>query len=194
VPFDFIDRVYRVMGACPQHTFQVLTKRPERALEWQRRHEHQLAELGARPAGEPWPNVWLGVSIENRRFVHRAGVLRQIEVAVRFISAEPLLGPLIPTLDPYYSGLPRWADRPEQTEDPPPGLDLAGIDWLICGGESGPRARPLNLDWARDLRDACQAAGVAYFFKQVGGRTPKSGGRELDGRTWDEMPAAVAHA
>ena len=113
---------------------------------------------------ELWPpNVWLGVSIENRRFVHRADYLREVPAAVRFISAEPLLGAL-------------------------PDLDLAGIDWLIAGGESGPRRRPPREEWFLDLRDRCVAGGVAFFFKQWGGRTPKAGGRLLAGRTWDEYP------
>ena len=110
------------------------------------------------------PNVWLGTSIENNRWVHRADDIRDTPAAVRFISAEPLLGPL---------------DK----------LDLKGIDWLIVGGESGPRHRPNDPDWVRELRDRALAEGVAFFFKQWGGRTPKAGGRLLDGRTWDEFPA-----
>jgi protein gp37 len=107
----------------------------------------------------------MGVSIENRRFVHRADYLREVPAAVRFISAEPLLGPL-------------------------EGLDLTGIHWLIAGGESGRRHRRVREEWRLDLRDRCQEDGVAYFFKQWGGPRPKSGGRELNGRTWDEMPRA----
>jgi protein gp37 len=111
-----------------------------------------------------WPaNVWMGVSIENRRFVWRADRLRTVPAAVRFISAEPLLGPL-------------------------EGLNLAGIDWLIAGGESGHRHRPLNPAWVRELRDRCQQEEVAFFFKQWGGRTSKAGGRDLDGQTWSQMP------
>ena len=108
----------------------------------------------------------MGVRIENRRFVQRADRLREVDAAVRFISAEPLLGPL-------------------------EGLDLTGIDWLIAGGESGPRHRAVRIDWLRDLRDRCAAESVAFFFKQWGGARPKSGGRELDGRTWDEYPDTV---
>jgi protein gp37 len=155
IPADYIARVFEVMTAASQHTFQILTKRAER-----------LAEL----SGElDWPaNVWMGVSIENRRFVHRADRLREVPAAVRFISAEPLLGAL-------------------------EGLNLDRIDWLIAGGESGHRHRPVRIEWVRDLRDRCNAEQVAFFFKQVGGRTPKAGGRELDGRTWDELPrTAVA--
>jgi protein gp37 len=150
IPFDYIERVFEVMSEASHHTFQVLTKRHER-----------LAEVAATL---DWPaNVWMGVSVENRRFVNRADSLREVPAAVRFISAEPLLGPL-------------------------EGLKLDGIDWLIAGGESGHRHRPVRLDWIRELRDRCAAEGVAFFFKQWGGRTPKAGGRKLDGRTWDEMP------
>lgn len=148
----YIARVFDVMVRAPQHTFQILTKRHER-----------LAELHP---DLPWPNnVWMGVSIENRRFVKRADYLREVPAAVRFISAEPLLGPL-------------------------EGLDLTGIDWLIAGGESGPRHRLVREDWVRALRDRCAVEGVAFFFKQWGGRTPKAGGRKLDGRTWGELPQA----
>jgi len=153
IPDDFIASIFDVMCRAHWHTFQILTKRHER-----------LAELGPRLQ---WPvNVWMGVSIENRRFVQRADALRTVPAAVRFISAEPLLGPL-------------------------EGLDLTGIDWLIAGGESGPKHRPMRADWARDLRDRCGNENVAYFFKQWGGRTSKAGGRELDGCTWDELPVPV---
>lgn len=151
IPPEFIRDVFETMEAASWHVFQVLTKRPERAL--------QLADK------LPWPpNVWMGVSIENRRFVHRADLVRDVPATVRFISAEPLLGPL-------------------------EGLDLSNIHWLITGGESGPRHRRVRIDWVRELRDRCRDEEVAFFFKQRGGRTPKAGGRELDGRTWDEMPA-----
>jgi protein gp37 len=150
IPADYIAKVFDVMGRAHWHTFQVLTKRHER-----------LVELA--PSLEWHPNVWMGVTIENRRFVHRAEYLRQVDAAVRFISAEPLLGPL-------------------------EGLDLAGIDWLIAGGESGPRHRRFREEWALELRDRCQAEDVAFFFKQHGGRHAKARGRLLDGRTWDEMP------
>lgn len=153
IPEEYIAEVFDVMARASQHTFQVLTKREER-----------LATLAPRL---PWPeNVWMGVTIENRRFVARADRLREVPAAVRFISAEPLLGPL-------------------------DGLDLTGIDWLISGGESGHRHRRVDPVWLRELRDRCQAEGVAYFFKQWGGRTPKAGGRTLDGRTWDDMPALI---
>jgi protein gp37 len=115
----------------------------------------------------PWPvpNVWVGTTIELDEYCWRADVLRTVPAAVRFLSCEPLLGPL-------------------------PSLNLAGIDWLIVGGESGTKFRPLDLDWVRDLRD--RRGETALFFKQVGGRTPKAGGRLLDGRTWDEYPSVVS--
>jgi protein gp37 len=150
IPLEYIVRVFDVMVRADHHVFQVLTKRHER-----------LAEIAP---DLPWPrNVWMGVTIENRRFVNRADYLRQVPAAVRFISAEPLLGPL-------------------------EGLDLKDIHWLISGGESGPKHRPVEEEWLVELRDRCQDEGVAYFFKQWGGARPKSGGRELQGRTWDEMP------
>ncbi len=157
VPLDFIRRVFEVMAQAHWHTFQILTKRHQR-----------LAEIG--PRLEWAPNVWIGVSIENKRWVHRADCLREIrEAPVRFISAEPLLGPLI-------------------------GLDLTGIDWLIAGGESGPRHRPMRDAWLIDLRDRCVKEGVPFFFKRWGGRTSKSGGRILEGELWSEMPERVEEA
>lgn len=200
IPYEFIREVFNVMRRCdggivaatgkpdPSHTFQVLTKRPERALElWQER------KLGFRT----WPeNVWLGTSIENMRWVGRADTLREIPAAVRFISAEPLLGPLAervycPTCwdwpddnCPDCDGLRWWWSQES--------LDLTDIDWLIVGGESGPVHRPMKPEWVRELRDMARLADTAFFFKQWGGRTPKAGGRELDGRTWDEMPHLAA--
>lgn len=165
VPELFVRRVFAVMRDTPERTFQVLTKRPGRALE-------VLEAVYA--GGPPLANVWLGVSIENARHTPRADVLREIPAAVRFISAEPLLGSL------FESGGSRSP------------LRLEGIDWLIAGGESGPGYRPVHLEWLRELRDACTTAGVAFFFKQWGGRTAKSGGRELDGREYDEMPSRAA--
>ena len=150
VPADFVAQVFRVMAATPQHTYQVLTKRPKRARQLLRQWT-------------PSSNVWLGVSVEDDRQVERADILREVPAAVRFLSCEPLLGPL-------------------------PSLDLTGVDWVIVGGESGPDFRPMRVEWAVDLRDRCLAAGVPFFFKQWGGRTPKSGGRLLEDRTWDQMP------
>lgn len=150
IPDDFIFQVFDAMREADWHTFQILTKRQER-----------MVDLGK---DLDWPsNVWMGVSIENRRFVHRTDSLREVPAAVRFVSAEPLLGPL-------------------------ENLDLTGIDWLIAGGESGPGHRPVREEWLLDLRNRCIDEEVAFFFKQWGGRTPKIGGRLLEGRTWDEMP------
>jgi protein gp37 len=148
VPFDYIKQVFETMASAPQHTFQVLTKRPERMREW-------FAWMidADDPHCDLWPvvwplvNVWFGVSIENRKWVGRADVLREVPAAVRFISAEPLLGQL---------------DE----------LDLDGIDWLIAGGESGAGHRPLDLAWVRGLRDACAEAGTAFFVKQLGAARP----------------------
>jgi protein gp37 len=152
IPFDYIRRVFATMEAAHHHVFQVLTKRHER-----------LAELAPKL---PWPsNVWMGVSIENKRWTMRADYLRTVPAAVRFISAEPLLG----TLE---------------------NLDLSGIGWLICGGESGPRHRPVNVEWVRQLRDRCKDESVPFFFKQWGGRTSKARGRVLDDREWSELPTA----
>jgi protein gp37 len=150
VPAGFVAEVFEVMAATPQHTYQVLTKRPKRARQLLR-------------DWTPVPNVWLGVSVEDDTQVERADMLRDVPAAVRFLSCEPLLGPL-------------------------PSLDLAGIDWVIVGGESGPAFRPMCTAWAAELRDRCVQAGIPFFFKQWGGRTPKSGGRLLEGRTWDQMP------
>ncbi|HZR53732.1 MAG TPA: phage Gp37/Gp68 family protein [Streptosporangiaceae bacterium] len=155
----FVARVWAVMARTPQHTYQVLTKRPERL-------SRVLASVQAelRLPRWPLPNVWLGTSIESDDRVRRADHLRTAPAAVRFLSLEPLLGPL-------------------------PSLDLAGIDWVIAGGESGPRHRPVDPGWVRDLRDRSVERGVPFFFKQWGGRTSKAGGRELDGQIWDQFPA-----
>lgn len=150
VPSDFVERVFAVMAETPQHTYQVLTKRPRRTA--------QLADR------LPWPeNVWIGVSVESVDTLWRVDELRKVPAAVRFVSAEPLLGPL-------------------------PEMDLDDIDWLIAGGESGKNHRTVRTAWLRDLRDQCGHAGTAFFFKQWGGPTPKAGGRELDGRVHSEMP------
>jgi protein gp37 len=156
VPEWVVARVWKTMAAVPRHEFQILTKRPERMPELVARRVEAHGVL---------PNVWLGTSIENDRWVGRADAVRATPAAVRFISAEPLLGPL-------------------------PSLDLADIDWLIVGGESGSNHRPLEESWVRDLRDRAQDVGTAFFFKQWGGRTPKAGGRTLDGQTYDEFPGA----
>lgn len=151
-----IQMVFDVMNALPHHQFQVLTKRPERAL----RYADQLV----------WtPNIWMGTSIEDMRVAKRADSLRKIPAVVRFISAEPLLGSLA-------------------------GLDVEGIHWIIGGGESGAGHRPVDEAWALELRDKCSENDIAFFWKQWGGHTPKSGGRLLDGRTWSEYPAKLRRA
>jgi protein gp37 len=155
VPLSFVRQVFAVIADTPQHTYQILTKRSAR-----------LPKIAAKL---DWPpNLWMGVSVEDSEALFRADHLRAVPATVRFLSLEPLLGPL-------------------------PDLDLTGIDWVIVGGESGRGYRPVHPDWIRDLRDQSVCQGTAFFFKQWGGRTPKAGGRELDGRTWDEMPhSAVA--
>ncbi|MEU8371181.1 phage Gp37/Gp68 family protein [Micromonospora tulbaghiae] len=212
VPTAYVARVFAVMAATPQHTYQILTKRPERMLRLVGEEiDGGVVLLDAAYAGGfesvattlyeaewPLPNVWLGTSIESDEHSKRADALRKTNAAVRFISAEPLLGPL-------------------------PSLGLTGIDWLIAGGESGPGARPVHPDWVRDLRNRCQTAGTAFFFKQWGQYRPggdvaqpatwispdgrpcsadypdaaamvrvgkKAAGRVLDGRTWDEYPTS----
>lgn len=218
---EWREEAWSIIRNTQDSTYQILTKRPE-----------LIADRLPADWGDGWPHVWLGVSIENRRFVDRADLLRQVPAAVRFISAEPLLGPLIHTHHSEEEG-PRdlWDDGDES-----PDLNLDGIDWLIVGGESGPGHRPLHVEWVRDLRDAANAtqqvgwqckecgyrtlkgddilfkgplltcpdcsvegqfvdwikSGTRFFFKQHGGARPESGGRLLDGRTWDEMPELVA--
>lgn len=150
VPIGFVCDVFAVMVNTPQHTYQLLTKRSRRL--------RLMAEKLT------WPdNVWMGVSVENVDHLGRIDDLRGIGAAVKFLSCEPLLGPLT-------------------------GMDLTGIDWVIAGGESGYRYRPVNPSWVFDIRDICKDADVPFFFKQWGGRTPKAGGRELDGELWSEMP------
>jgi protein gp37 len=147
---DYIQRVFEIMVQANHHIFQVLTKRAAR-----------LAELAPRL---PWPpNMWQGVSVESVAYLARIDELRRVPAAVRFLSLEPLLGPL-------------------------PRLNLTGIGWVIVGGESGLGHRPMDPDWVREIRDRCVAARVPFFFKQRGGPTPKSGGATLDGQTWREMP------
>lgn len=155
VPIGFVRDVFAVIADTPQHTYQVLTKRSTRL----RRIAEKL----------DWPgNLWMGVSIEDASVLYRADDLRSVPAAVRFLSCEPLLGPL---------------------DD----INLDGIGWVIAGGESGPQHRPMDPAWVLALRDRCAAAEVPFFFKQWGGRTPKQGGRLLDGRVWDQTPA-LAHA
>ena len=150
VPDEFIHQVFQVMNHCQHHTFQVLTKRAKR-----------LAEL---VPTLPWSaNIWAGVTIEADAYVRRANLLKAVPAAVKYVSLEPLLGPL-------------------------PSLDITGLDWIIVGGESGLRARPMDASWVRDIRDRATKQGVPFFFKQWGGRNKKAAGRTLDGRTWDQFP------
>lgn len=156
VPLDFIQQIFDVMRQAHWHTFQVLTKRAERLLE--------LDPLIDWP-----PNVWMGVSVENSDYIYRVHLLRQTHAAVKFLSCEPLLGPL-------------------------PNLPLEGMDWVIVGGESGPKARTIDPSWVREIRDQCQTVRVPFFFKQWGGTRKKKTGRLLDDRTWEEFPASAAFA
>jgi protein gp37 len=154
IPLSFVQEVFEVISDTPQHTYQVLTKRSTRL----RRIAGKLR----------WPdNLWMGVSVEGTDALPRIDDLRAVNASVRFLSCEPLLGPL-------------------------DGIDLSGIGWVIAGGESGPNYRPMRLEWARSIRDTSKAAGVPFFFKQWGGRTPKALGRELDGVVWNEMPEAFS--
>jgi protein gp37 len=150
IPLSFIRRVFDTMNRCPHHTFQILTKRSRRLSE--------LAPLLGWP-----PNVWMGVSVEDERVLHRVIDLQRVPSAVRFLSCEPLIGPL-------------------------PHLPLDGIHWIIVGGESGPGARPMNPRWVREIRAQCRRARVPFFFKQWGGVRKDLTGRVLDGRLYDEMP------
>lgn len=153
---EFIGKVFSVMKRAYWHRFQILTKRAER-----------LAELAP---SLPWPeNVWMGVTVENGDYVARVDSLRRTSAAIKFLSLEPLLGPL-------------------------PELDLSDIDWVIVGGESGPGARPMDEAWVVEIRDQCISQGVRFFFKQWGGVNKKKNGRLLQGRTWDEMPGQVSGA
>jgi protein gp37 len=153
IPLDFVQEVFATMGDTPQHTYQILTKRAER-----------IEELSSRL---PWPrNVWLGVSVEHSEYLWRIDHLRRTGAAVKFLSLEPLLGPM---------------------DD----LDLEGIHWAIVGGESGPNARPMKIEWVRSIRDRCKDRGIAFHFKQWGGTNKKRTGRVLDGRTWNELPRAL---
>lgn len=154
VPLEFIQRVFATMKKADWHVFQVLTKRSERLLELSKHLE--------------WPeNVWMGVSVENQKYTYRIKDLAKTKAKVKFLSVEPLLGPI-------------------------PRLPLSGIDWVIVGGESGPKAREMKPEWVEQIRDRCVERDVPFFFKQWGGVRKKKTGRELDGRTWDEMPVAIA--
>jgi protein gp37 len=154
VGLGFTRRVFDIMNRCPQHTFQVLTKRPE---------------IAARLAPHlSWtPNIWLGTSIENAQVLRRVDSLCAVPACLRFLSLEPLLGPI-------------------------PRLPLAGVHWVIVGGESGPGAREMKAEWARQIRDQCLRKGVPFFFKQWGGVNKKKAGRDLDDKRWDQRPVSLA--
>ena len=150
VPLSFIKKVFKVMNDCPQHTFQVLTKRSDILLKY----DKHLT----------WtPNIWMGVSVENEEVVYRVDDLRKTHAMIKFLSLEPLIGPL-------------------------PNLNLKKMDWAIVGGESGPGARPMDRPWVIDIQTQCRKANVAFFFKQWGGVRKKAAGRILNGKTYNEMP------
>lgn len=197
---QFIGRVFATMCVAQHHTFQVLTKRPERMLELVggqglHRYVSDQVRVVSRESWKtrwPLPNVWLGVSVENQETAdERIPLLLQTPAAVRWVSAEPLLGPV---------DLSRWLDCAGPFWS---NMDVDPLDWIVVGGESGPGARPMHPDWAREIRDQCVAAGVPFHFKQWGAWKldsvtdntegylrvgKKEAGRELDGRTWDEFP------
>jgi protein gp37 len=153
VPFDFISKIFDVMCQAAHHRFQALTKRSQRLLQLSPRLH--------------WPeNVWMGVTVENANYAFRIDHLRQTPAAIKFISFEPLLGPI-------------------------PNINLEGIDWVIVGGESGPGARPMKSEWAVDIRNQCLDADIPFFFKQWGGVNKKKNGRALAGQTWSQMPLWV---
>ena len=173
VPEGFVDKVFAVMALARRHTFQILTKRPERMAEylapgpelWRVRWPEAMEAVTGRREFicAPPDNIWLGTSVENEATLDRADAIRGISAGVRFLSLEPLIGPL-------------------------PELNLTMIDWVIVGGESGSEARPMRKEWVTQIRDQCVAEGVPFFFKQWGGVNKKKHGRTLEGRTWDQMP------
>lgn len=227
VPVEFIVRAFAIMAATPQHTYQILTKRPSRArailidrcrcgsghspgihfrsaMSWAaaKHNPDYLTGLDAGQvyfdAGWPLPNVWIGTSVENQRLADvRIPHLLAVPAVVHWLSCEPLLGPIDlfgrvnsgcdatgPAIT--HNGYSNPTDYGTGVEDD---CDhQVGVDWVVCGGESGPKHRPMDLDWARSLRDQCAKADVPYLFKQVGGRTPKAGGRDLDGVIHDSYP------
>ena len=150
ISLDFIKKVFKVMNDNPNHVFQVLTKRAERLFEVHK-------ELN-------WThNIWMGVSVEDEKVIERIDFLRRTKARVKFLSCEPLIGPM-------------------------PNLNLKKIDWVIVGGESGHKPRPMNVDWVLDIQEQCEKSNVAFFFKQWGGRNKKANGRLLNGKTYNEMP------
>jgi protein gp37 len=173
VPDDFIKQIFEVMCEAKQHIFQVLTKRPERMLDWTRSHFLSSAAKSGKGA---WPaHVWLGVSVENQLYTSRIKYLQKTPALIRFLSVEPLLAPV------NFEG-----------------SSLSGMHWVIVGGESGPRARPVRPEWVFKIREQCEKHHVPFFFKQWGAYDPsgkrvgkKVAGRVLEGRTWDEMPVIL---
>lgn len=162
IPEEFVRRCFRVMLRVDRHIYQILTKRPARAARFVAKH----ADLF--PGSLP-PHIWIGTSVENQAVTYRVRHLLTIPAAVRFLSCEPLIGAV--DISGFLNGRKQ-------------------LHWVIAGGESGPGARSLARDWVRDIRDQCRTSAVPFFFKQWGGRTPKAGGRKLDGKTWDEFPEA----
>lgn len=156
VPDEFVREVFEIMLKVDRHVYQVLTKRPSRAVRFFNLNQDLF------PAGRVPGHIWVGTSVENQEVAYRVDHLKKLPAEVRFLSCEPLLGPLA--------------------------LDLSGIHWVIAGGESGAEFRPVEESWVLGLRDQCRASGTPFFFKQWGGRRAKAGGRMLEGRTWDEMP------
>ena len=174
VPEEFVRSCFQVMLGVGRHVYQVLTKRPARAAKFVNRN----ADLF--PTGLP-SHIWIGTSVEDQSVAYRVRHLLGVRAAVRFLSCEPLIGPL--DLSDF---LPRHEGERQLGRGADPGPSR--LHWVIAGGESGPGARRMAPEWPRLLRDQCRAWGVPFFFKQWGGRTPKAGGRELDGTTWDEFP------
>ena len=161
IPEEYVRELFEVMLVADWHIYQVLTKRPARAARFFRRNRDLF------PDGAVPPHIWMGTSVENQDVAYRVRHLAALPATTRFLSCEPLLGPLE--------------------------LSLTGIHWLIAGGESGHGYRRVDMEWIRGLREACGRARVPFFFKQVGGYTPKAGGRTLDGREWNELPP-IAHS
>ncbi|WP_020404484.1 DUF5131 family protein [Gracilimonas tropica] len=153
VPLEFIQKVFKVMNDNPQHVFQVLTKRTELLLEYDNANELNWSE-----------NIWMGTSVEDQRVMERIDILSQTKAKTKFLSCEPLIGPL-------------------------PEMNLGGIDWVIVGGESGRTPRPMKPEWVLDIKRQCNKANVPFFFKQWGGTNKKKAGRKLEGKTWDDMPS-----
>ncbi|KPJ91042.1 MAG: hypothetical protein AMS18_09460 [Gemmatimonas sp. SG8_17] len=159
IPEEYVCRIFDIMMVADWHVFQVLTKRPGRAARFWKRNRHAYGHVTIPD------HIWIGTSVENQGTTYRVDQLRTLSARVRFLSCEPLLGPVRVNLD--------------------------NIDWVIVGGESGPGYRPIKLEWASAIKDQCESRNVPFFFKQVGGRTPKAGGRQLDGREWSELPYSM---